>query len=113
LEAKAARQANRLMICDTNAMATGIWHERYIGTRSVEVDEIAAAHSTSLYVLTDCDIPFVQDGLRDGEGIRRWMTERFEEELAQLGVPWMKVIGNPEQRLDAAVQKIESLLALC
>jgi HTH-type transcriptional repressor of NAD biosynthesis genes len=110
-EDEAARQANRILICDTDALATGIWHERYLGTRSPEVAELARKAKYALYILTDCDIPFVQDGLRDGESIRQWMTRRFEEELAAQRVPWMKLSGSREHRLQRASQKIGELLS--
>jgi HTH-type transcriptional repressor of NAD biosynthesis genes len=110
LEEKMAREANRLLICDTNAFATGIWHERYMGSRSAEIDAIAEAHPPSLYILTGDDIIFVQDGLRDGENIRKWMTQRFEEELSQQNVPWTKVSGNRVLRLNSAIQEIEPLV---
>jgi len=110
LEVKMAREANRLLICDTDALATGIWHERYMGSHSSEVDAIAAAHRPWLYILTDDDIPFVQDGLRDGENIRKWMTRRFEEELIRRELPWMKVSGDRAHRLKSTTQKIDSLM---
>jgi len=110
LELKMACEANRLLICDTDAFATGIWHERYMGSRSSEIETIAAAQSHWLYILTDNDIPFVQDGLRDGENIRQWMTDRFEEELIQRKLPWMKASGTREQRLNSAIRTIDSLL---
>jgi HTH-type transcriptional regulator, transcriptional repressor of NAD biosynthesis genes len=110
LEDKLAREANRILICDTDALATGIWHERYMESRSPEVEAVAASRRYDLYVLTDCDIPFVQDGLRDGESIRQWMTTRFESRLTEIEVPWMKVSGTPAQRLTSAVERICQLL---
>jgi HTH-type transcriptional regulator, transcriptional repressor of NAD biosynthesis genes len=110
LELKMVRDANRLLICDTDALATGIWHERYMGAHSSEIDAIAAANPHCLYLLTDDDIPFVQDGLRDGETIRKWMTHRFEEELIQRKLPWKKVSGTRAHRLDSAIRTIKSLL---
>ena len=41
----------------------------------------AAGRRMDLYLLTDCGIPFVQDGTRDGEHLRERMQRRFEEEL--------------------------------
>ena len=109
LEAKLAREANRVLICDTDPLATGIWHERYLGSRSPEVETISASTKYDLYILTDCDIPFVQDGLRDGEAIRRWMTARFEERLTERLLPWVKVSGDPSQRLKYAIENIDRL----
>lgn len=110
MENDLARQANRILICDTDVLATGIWHERYLHTSSPEVDAIAAAHRHDLYLLTDCDLPFVQDGLRDGETVRQWMTRRFEEVLTERDLPWVKISGLGEQRLAAAVREIDERL---
>jgi HTH-type transcriptional regulator, transcriptional repressor of NAD biosynthesis genes len=106
-----AREANRILICDTDVLATGIWHERYIGNRSPAVESLAASHRHDLYLLTDCDLPFVQDGLRDGETIRQWMTRRFEEVLTERSLPWVRISGQGKQRLSAAVREVDKLLA--
>jgi nicotinamide riboside kinase len=55
-----------------------------MGSGSPDVEAIAASHRHDLYLLTSCDLPFVQDGLRDGETIRQWMTKRFEDVLTVL-----------------------------
>lgn len=110
LEDRLAREANRILICDTDVLATSIWHERYIGSHSSEVAQIVARSRHDLYLLTDCDIPFVQDGLRDGETIREWMTRRFGQELSGKEFPWVKVSGPREQRLEIAVFQIDKLL---
>lgn len=73
-ENEAARRANRILICDTDAFATANWHRRYMGERSEAVERIAREHRTpDLYLVSSSDSPFVQDGFRDGEGIRDWM----------------------------------------
>jgi NadR type nicotinamide-nucleotide adenylyltransferase len=110
MENDLARAANRILICDTDVLATGIWHERYLRTSSPEVEAIAATHRHDLYLLTDCDLPFVQDGLRDGETIRQWMTRRFEEVLTERSLPWVKISGFGEQRLAAAVLEVDRIL---
>jgi NadR type nicotinamide-nucleotide adenylyltransferase len=99
-----------LLICDTDALATAIWHERYMGERSPEVESMARARHYDLYILTGCEIPFVQDGIRDGENIRQWMTGRFEEELDREKRTWIKVSGTPEERLQAAIAAVDALL---
>jgi HTH-type transcriptional regulator, transcriptional repressor of NAD biosynthesis genes len=110
-EEAAARRGGRLLVCDTDALATSIWHERYLGTTSAQVARLAAARSYALYVLTGDDIPFVQDGTRDGEHIRGWMTERFRRALAARREPWIEVHGSRDERLAAACARIDHLLA--
>lgn len=109
-EDEAARQANRVLICDTDAFATGIWHVRYMGTRLPEVEEIAAPRRYDLYLLPSVDIPFVQDGVRDGEHIRHWMHSYFEEELKRLQKTYATVTGTVEERVAQAARLIDPLL---
>jgi HTH-type transcriptional regulator, transcriptional repressor of NAD biosynthesis genes len=108
-EDAAARHGGRLLVCDTDALATSIWHERYLGTTSAEVAELAAARSYALYILTGDDVPFVQDGTRDGEYIRSWMTERFRQALAARTEWWIEVRGSRDRRLATACAHIDRL----
>ena len=107
-ENEAARRANKVLICDTNAFATGIWHERYMGFRSPEVDAIGERDVVHLYLLCVPDFPFVQDGFRDGEHIRDWMHGRFVDAL--VGKPVVLLEGSEDQRFRIAVKAIEALL---
>ncbi len=108
-EDAAARSCNRILFCDTDALATSIWHERYVGSISDEVKRIALARSYALYVLTDCDIPFVQDGLRDGEAVRLWMTDRFVEELDSTRTNWITAHGPVDERVRTVTEALGRL----
>lgn len=111
-ENAAARRANRVLVCDTDAFATSVWHRRYMGTRSPEVEAIAAAHRRpDLYLLTDITTPFVQDGTRDGEHVREWMHRTFAEELSATGRPFVEVSGQHEKRLAGALAAVRNLTA--
>jgi len=105
-----ARSANQVLICDTNAFVTGVWHERYLEHRSPEVDAISVRDKVDLYLLTIPDFPFVQDGTRDGEHIRDWMHERFLARLVETQVPVVTLDGSHERRVRKALDEIEKLL---
>lgn len=107
----AAREANRVLICDTNAFATGTWHERYLGRRDDAVDTIGRRDRVDLYLLTEPDFPFVQDGWRDGEHVRDWMHARFLEPLAALPTPVVRLHGPWDARMANATAAIDALLA--
>ena len=47
LEDEAARRANRILFCDTDALATAIWHEQYLGSRAPDVEAIARRAPTT------------------------------------------------------------------
>lgn len=83
--------------------ATALWHRRYVGWDS----EVVAAHGgrcrCDLYLLTGDEIPFVQDGLRDGEHLRHAMHGWFERALREQTVPWQLLRGAPAARLERAL----------
>lgn len=112
MEDAAARVGSPLLLCDTDSLATAIWHERYRGVGAPEVEAIAAEAVHDLYLLTDhVDVTFEQDGIRDGEHLRAWMTGRFREVLAAGGHPVVELRGPHEVRLARAVEAIDALLA--
>jgi NadR type nicotinamide-nucleotide adenylyltransferase len=110
-EDSAAREANRVLICDTNAFATVLWHRRYMGSHSPQVESVARQGRCDLYLLTGDEIPFVQDGLRDGEHIRHEMHCWFEEALAGERVPWQVLRGSHEERLRSGLALIAELFS--
>ena len=73
-----ASRANRLLVCDTDALATHLFHRHYTGRTSAATAAIAAERAYTLYILTAPDFPFVQDGTREGEESRhemhRWLV---------------------------------------
>lgn len=110
LEDDLARRCDRLLVCDTDSFATRLWQERYQGFVSPEVVRTGEGRRIDLYLLTDCGIPFVQDGTRDGEHLRELMQRRFEEELRAADRPFLLIAGAPEERLVRAVAACDALL---
>jgi HTH-type transcriptional repressor of NAD biosynthesis genes len=109
-EDQAARDGSPILFGDTDALATTVWEERYLGSGSAEV--AALVRAPALYLLTDdAGVPFVDDGLRDGEAVRSWMTGRFREVLAAQSAPWELLSGDYATRLRAAVGACDDLLA--
>jgi nicotinamide riboside kinase len=84
----------KAIICDNDSFAVGIWCERYLGP-SVENSKILDGlyeeilkhdeehKNKRIYILFKPNVPFVQDGYRDGEHIREWMYHRFIEEFSR------------------------------
>ena len=107
-----------VLVCDTDAFATHTWHERYMHVAVPEVDLACSAARGDLYLLThDEGVPFEQDGIRDGQAIRKWMTQRFKQRLADMDkdqpqrMPHVTLTGNREQRLAQAVTAVGELVS--
>lgn len=110
-EDAAARSSNRVVVCDTNAFATTLWTRRYLGHPDAEVDAIGERSRCDLYLLTGDEIPFVQDGIRDGEIIRHTMHGWFVEALARKATPVRRLQGTLDERLREALAAIAGLFA--
>lgn len=99
--------ANKILICDTDSFATAIWHEHYMGHESEEVKKLYKDRHYDLYILTDPETPYATDEIRVGEDSRRFMHNRFVQELEKNEKKYILVKGSPEERLKYAIQAIE------
>ncbi len=102
-ENEIAARSGGVIVCDTNAVATELWQRRYMGRTTAEMKRIAARDKADLYIITGDEIPFVQDGIRDGEHLRHRMHRWFLAHIKKTGVPYIVVTGNRSERLAAAL----------
>ena len=109
LEREQAALGGPLLVCDTDAFATAVWQERYLWASTPEVEAIGHPRADLYLVTHHDDVPFAQDGLRDGEAIREWMTKRFVERLDGEALPHAVLTGSHEARLEQAMAAIEAL----
>ncbi|HEY4267758.1 MAG TPA: AAA family ATPase [Galbitalea sp.] len=109
----AAALAAPLVIADTDALATTLWERRYVGAGSIaSATAFEALPRRDLYIVTDhVEVPFEQDGWRDGEHIREQMTDWFLDAVQAGGWSWMLLRGSREQRLAYAIEAIDTILA--
>lgn len=114
LEDEAALVTGPLLLCDTDAWATVIWQQRYMGHRTPDVVAFAQHAPRALYILTsDLGVAFEADEIRDGEHLRADMTNQFREALGQQSTPWIELDGyNVDERLQRAVAAIDDVLGL-
>ena len=83
-----ARYANRIVIVDTDAFATSLFHELYVGYRAPELD--AYLRRYDLYLLTSIDTPFQMDvtGLRYDGDTSAFMDATYRRHAEESGAPW-------------------------
>jgi nicotinamide riboside kinase len=99
-----------VVICDTDALATALWHERYLGRDAPVIRALADARRYAFHILTSDEVPWEDDGTRDLFDDRPHFHRRFREEL-EASRPFMTVDGPPAQRLATAIEAIDRLLA--
>jgi nicotinamide riboside kinase len=109
LENESALIANKYLFCDTNLMVTKVFSELYYNFCDSLLDKAARAHQYDLFFLTDIDVPWEDDGLRDSPEGRETIFEAFKESLIDNKKPFITISGDKEIRLKKAVAIIEDL----
>lgn len=104
------KQANKFLFCDTNLLQIYTYAKEYYPSFTHPVFENAIKkHNYDLYLLTDIDIPWEADPLRDKPHEREKMFRIFERTLKKLKLPYICVSGKLEKRIQLAIKEIERL----
>jgi NadR type nicotinamide-nucleotide adenylyltransferase len=103
-----AASTSPLVIADTDALATGIWEQRYLNN---DKPTWYSGARRDLYLITDHQgVDFHDDGFRDGEHLREKMTEQFKSYLTERGYSWVLVTGDHERRMKTATSVIDQII---
>lgn len=112
LENKAARQSDKLIICDTDLLSTKVYSEAYYENWCPKLlEEYALKNTYDLYLLTYIDTPWEADDLRDKPEQREEMFTHFKKALERYDRPYILLQGSLEQRMALATQQIKKLLS--
>lgn len=110
LEKQLAPQANKLLICDTTFITVKIWSEHMFGKAPQEVLDKLPDHFYDLYLLMDIDLPWEEDPLRDFPHLREHFLEIWHQELQMLQARYVVISGTEQQRLQNAIDAVDSFL---
>lgn len=106
-----ARQANRVLFCDTDLLTTTVWSNVLFGTCPPWIDTAAHEMNYDLYLVTDIDVPWVDDNQRFFKDERQEFMEHCLQALQACHRPYIMISGSWEERFARAVQAVENLLA--
>ena len=113
LENELSLQTSKLLFCDTDLLETKVYSEQYFNNYcNPELEKYALQNYYHLYILTDIDIPWVKDDLRDRPNNRKEMFIAFKQALIKYKKPYVLVSGNIEERIEIAISEIDKLLGL-
>lgn len=111
LENELAQKTDSILICDTDLLETKVYAEFYYPNYSNPVlEKFAVLNSYDLYFLTDINIPWDYDGIRDKPNEREGMFKAFEDALIKYKKPYVLLKGNKNERFNLAVSYIDNLL---
>lgn len=108
--AAALRQANRVLVEDTDAAMTQVWADMFGAKR----DRVVEAHWTApdLYVVCNIDVPWEADGQRwfPQQEQRLDFLDRCLKEVKRRGVPHVLVSGSVQTRTKAVLKTMQRLM---
>ncbi|WP_347050397.1 DUF4301 family protein [Flavobacterium olei] len=101
--------ANKYLFCDTNLMVTKVFSEMYYGFCDPLLNEAALKHEYDLFFLTDIDVPWEKDDIRDTPNGRETVFSVFKQTLIDTKKPFITLSGDKKTRLAKAVEIINNL----
>lgn len=109
VEDAAAGDANKLLVTDTDPLATVVWCEALYGEAPVALRERARARRYDLTLLCDVDLPWEHDLVRYLPHDRGSFFARCEAALRAAGRRYEIVRGHGDARTHAAIAHVKGL----
>lgn len=104
-----ARQANRVLFCDTDVLTTTIWSRVLFGQCPQWIEDLARARRYDLYLLLDVDVPWVDDQQRYLRHQRREFFDLCERTLRDNGRRYVRLGGTWQERFRGACEAVDAL----
>lgn len=107
---EAQKRSKDLVVFDTDLLVVKVWSEFKYGKLDPFVAALLSLQRSDIYILTYFDIPYEEDPLRENPNQRPELFDIYKKELDEMGTDYIVVRGDRQERLDAAISKINNLL---
>ncbi len=101
--------AKETMIIDTELIVTKIWCDVKYGKCHPWIIKNIDKQQVDLYLLTNIDLPWQHDPLREHPHLREHLFALFKSELETRGYRFAVINGIGEERLINAIQAVEKI----
>lgn len=111
LEDEKVEKAQKFLFCDTDLRVIQVWSEHKFGkVHDWVVDELGR-RAYDLILLTDIDLPWEPDPLREHPDpeMRMYFFKKYQQLAEESGFPFLIVSGDQQNRLNAAIEAVEKL----
>ena|SRR6478672_13572358 len=98
-----------ILFCDTNLLVIKIWMDNAYGATPNWILQEIDNRRYDLHILTDWDIPYEPDPLREHPEMRDYFTAKYQEELESRNLNFIKVSGSIKDRIAQCEQAIAAL----
>ncbi|HZK07468.1 MAG TPA: ATP-binding protein [Bacteroidales bacterium] len=100
-----------LLFSDTELLVTKIWCEVKYGSCHQWIEENLQKQDFDLYLLTDIDLPWEYDELREHPHQREMLFKLYQKALDKQGFPYVIISGTGEKRLRNAVEAVDKMMS--
>lgn len=109
---RAIEAANRVAICDTDAIVTEFYFRLYEHQELPAAKEIARLNDWDLVLFVEPTVPWVDDGLRTtpDQGERTALSRTLRETYLELGYKLVVLDGDYRQNYERALSEVKALL---
>lgn len=100
------------LFIDTDMYVMKVWCEFVFGQCHQWIIDQIVSRRYDLYLLCNIDLPWVKDELREYPdlGSRKKLYNIYEDIMINQSVPWVDISGQSEERLQKAINAVDSLL---
>ena len=105
-----ARNAERVLVSDTDALTTLLWSDHFFGAHDAALEDLATRHVHDLYLLTSPDVPYVQDTVRYAPEERAAFFEKMRAELEARKRRYVVLEGDWAARRARAIAAVDELV---
>lgn len=102
-------RANRYLFCDTSLFEIMVYSYWYYNTCPEPLETAALTHHYDLILLTEVDVPWEPDDLRDAPHQRHEISQTFADTLIKYNKPFRRIGGNRQQRVQQVAQWLHEL----
>jgi NadR type nicotinamide-nucleotide adenylyltransferase len=112
LEEHQARKAQDLLVCDTDLHVVKVWSQHKFEIVDPWIEQEIKTRTYDLYLLTDIDIPWQDDPLREHPApeMRSYFFGVYVDLLKASGTQLVILSGSLSERIEKAILHIEALL---
>lgn len=103
-EQEQAKNARQFLFCDTDLIMMKVWYEVKYGECHPFVLDKLSQKPYDFYFLCAPDLPWEADPLRENPNIREELFCRYEKELQEYKLPFVKIEGH--NRTEMAIQAL-------
>jgi len=102
-------KANNYLFCDTNILETFVYANIYFPNQKFpELEEMALAQDYDFYFVTDIDVPWIKDDLRDRPQQRQEILTTFIHFLIKYDKKFVILKGELDERIKTVKSIIEN-----